>query len=219
LHIGDSFTLAGFAQALRPRMNALKARYEVRSEQSSYTIGWAAKLERLVSDTQPDLVLITLGANEVSNVNPEGHAFAVRRIARIIGDRPCVWISPPLWRKDTGMIDVIRRNSAPCRFFDSDRLVPGPIPRQSDKIHPNAEGGAMWADAFWAWLQGERAPIAEEPADERRKPWALKAAPPGEHGDDEAGAASAGATNPSRPRRERGETDASRAPAERAPEN
>src|SRR5262245_18599823 len=41
LHIGDSFVLAGFSQALKPRMKAIGARYEVRSEQSSYTVTWA----------------------------------------------------------------------------------------------------------------------------------------------------------------------------------
>jgi hypothetical protein len=177
LHIGDSFALAGFAQALRPRMKALRVRYEVKSEQSSFTVTWAAKMERVVADNQPDLVIINLGANEVANINPPSHAHAVRRIVKSIGGRPCVWVSPPLWRKDTGIIDVIRENSAPCRFFDSDTHVSGPIPRQGDRIHPNEEGGAMWADAFWRWLEAERAPAEGG----RRSPWTLKPAPPEEH--------------------------------------
>ena len=37
LHIGDSFALAGFAQALKARMKALGVRYEVRAETSSFT--------------------------------------------------------------------------------------------------------------------------------------------------------------------------------------
>ncbi|MFT3773032.1 MAG: SGNH/GDSL hydrolase family protein [Minicystis sp.] len=180
LHIGDSFTLAGFAQALKPRMKALGVRYEVRAETSSFTTTWSAKMERLVADTQPDLVLINLGANEVANVDPAAHAPAVRRIIAAIGGRPCVWISPPSWRKDTGITDVIRQNSAPCRFFDSDKLVGQPIPRQADGIHPSEQGGAIWADAFWAWLQEQRAPAA--PSDKaKRSPWLLRPAPPEEH--------------------------------------
>jgi lysophospholipase L1-like esterase len=185
LHIGDSFALAGFAQALKPRLKALGVRYEVKSEQSSYTVTWASKMELIVANTQPDLVIISLGANEVANTNPPAHAPAIRRLVKSIGARPCVWVSPPLWRKDTGIIDVIRENSAPCRFFDSDTLVPGPIPRQSDKIHPNDEGGAMWADAFWKWLEAERARDGEPDAAGNqgpgRSPWALRAAPPEEH--------------------------------------
>ncbi|MEZ4311005.1 MAG: SGNH/GDSL hydrolase family protein [Polyangiaceae bacterium] len=182
LHIGDSFLLAGFAQALKPRMKELGVRYEVKSEQSSFTVTWAPKMELTVANTQPDLVIINLGANEMSNTDPPAHAPAVRRIVKSIGDRPCVWVSPPSWRKDTGILDVIRENSAPCRFFDSDEHVKEPIPRQSDKIHPNAEGGAIWAAAFWKWLQEQRAPA--EPVVEGAKkpsPWKLKPAPPEEH--------------------------------------
>jgi hypothetical protein len=185
LHIGDSFALAGFAQALGPKIKALGARYQVKSEQSSFTVTWAGKMERLVADYQPDLVIISLGANEVANINPPAHAPAVRRIVKSVGERPCVWVAPPLWRKDTGILDVIREHSAPCRFFDTDALVPGPIPRQGDKIHPNEQGGAMWAEAFWRWLEEERAregePDAAGKAAPGRSPWALRPAPPEEH--------------------------------------
>nr|AYM54538.1 hypothetical protein [Racemicystis crocea] len=182
LHVGDSFTNAGFSQALRPKMHALGVRYEVRAEDSSYTTSWASKLGKLVADIQPDLVIISLGANEVENTEPVTHAPAVRRIVRAIGGRPCVWVSPPLWRKDTGITEVIRENSAPCRFFDSDAIVTQAIPRQRDHIHPNKEGGAIWAEAFWAWLERERAPrSAADDAAPPSRPWALKPAPPAEH--------------------------------------
>jgi hypothetical protein len=185
LSVGDSFLLAGFSQALKPKLLSLGVRYEVRSEQSSYTVTWAGKMELVVANTQPDLVIINLGANEMSNTDPPTHANAVRRIVKYIGDRPCVWVSPPSWRKDTGILDVIRQNTAPCRFFDSDEHVKEPIPRQSDKIHPNSEGGAIWAAAFWKWLQEERAP-AEAPAEgatpaKKSSPWKLKPAPLEEH--------------------------------------
>jgi lysophospholipase L1-like esterase len=180
LHVGDSFALAGFAQALRPHMKALGVRYEVRSEQSSFTTTWSAKMDRLVADTQPDLVIITLGANEVQNVDPAAHAPAVRRIVASIGDRPCVWISAPSWRKDTGINDVIRENSAPCRFFDSDKLVTQPIERQADHIHPNEQGGAVWAEAFWAWLGSQRVPAPDGDKGKPR-PWRLRPAGPDEH--------------------------------------
>jgi hypothetical protein len=176
LHIGDSFVLAGFSQALKPRLKELGVRYEVRSEQSSYTVTWAPKIELLVQNMQPDLVIITLGANEVSNTDPRAHAPAVRRIVKLVGARPCVWVTPPSWRKDTGIIDVIRQNAAPCRLFDSDQRVGTPIPRQSDKIHPTKEGGEIWAAAFWSWLQAERLP-----AGAAKSPWALRPASPEEY--------------------------------------
>ncbi|HEY4117163.1 MAG TPA: SGNH/GDSL hydrolase family protein [Byssovorax sp.] len=179
LVIGDSFALAGFTKALKPRMKELGARYEVRAETSSFTTTWANKVELLVANTQPDLVIVTLGANEMQNIEPTTHAFAVRKIAQSIGGRPCVWVSPPLWKKDTGMMNVLRENSAPCRFFDSDVEVKEPIPRQGDHVHPTDKGGAIWADAFWAWLERERAPA--DPSAAGRSPWTLKPAAPGEH--------------------------------------
>jgi hypothetical protein len=191
LHIGDSFLQAGFAQALKPKMKALGVRYEIRSEQSSYTTTWAGKIEQLIRETRPDLVLINLGANEIANTDPPTHAPAVRRIVKGIGERPCVWVSPPLWRKDTGILNVIRQNSAPCRFFDSDIRVTQPIPRASDKIHPTPAGGAIWASIFWEWLHGERATASPEsaaPASDaqgagatKQNPWLLKPSPPDEH--------------------------------------
>src|SRR4029079_10068215 len=101
---------------------------------------------------------------------PPAHAPAVRHIVAAIGGRPCVWVSPPSFRKDTGINDAIRQNSAPCRYLDSDKLVGKPIARQSDHIHPTDEGGAVWADAFWTWLQGER--VADVvPAGAKPNPW------------------------------------------------
>lgn len=206
LHVGDSFAVSGFSKALRPRMEALGARYEVRAETSSFTTTWASKMEKVVADTQPDLVIINLGANEVSNTDPATHAPHVRKIVRAIGGRPCVWVSTPLWRKDTGINEVIRENSAPCRFFDTDTLVTTPIPRQSDHIHPTEAGGALWANSFWVWLFEQRAsadggasspqapsskgmggesPAAVSPSGSAAKvkvnPWRLKPAPPEEH--------------------------------------
>jgi lysophospholipase L1-like esterase len=179
LHIGDSFAVAGFAQALKPHMQALGVRYEVRAETSSFTTTWAGKMDLLVANTQPDLVIVNLGANEFTNTDPPAHAPAIRRIVKSIGNRPCVWVSPPSWRKDTGITEVIRQNTAPCRFFDSDALVKTPIPRQGDKIHPSEAGGAMWAEVFWSWLNEQRAPAEDGVI--KGSPWRLLPAPPEEH--------------------------------------
>jgi lysophospholipase L1-like esterase len=180
LHIGDSFAAAGFVQALKPRLKALGVHYDVHAETSSFTTTWAARVPRLIADIQPDLVLINLGANEMSNIDPPSHAPAVRRIVAAIAPRPCVWVSPPTWGPNTGILNVIRENSAPCRFFDSDHLVKGPIPRQRDGIHPSVEGGAIWAEAFWMWLIQERDPSGIGP-DAAKRPWLLKPGPAAEH--------------------------------------
>ena len=81
-----------------------------------------------------------------------------------------VWVTPPLWKPDTGFIKVIHENAAPCRTIDSTALV-GDLPRKRDKIHPNDEGREIWADAVMSWLGREREGTPE-------RPWALR--PPGE---------------------------------------
>lgn len=173
LHFGDSMVFAGFNQAISPRFRELGVRFAVRSDTGSSTVHWSPKIGQLVADTQPDLVIINLGGNEIAHQDPEALVPVVRHIVKSIGGRPCVWVSPPLWRQETGILEVIREHSAPCRFFDSNALVPGPIERKADGIHPNLEGGARWADVFWQWLMDERRGVDS--------PWELRAAPPGEH--------------------------------------
>jgi hypothetical protein len=154
LNVGDSFLMAGFSQALRPRMKSVGALYETRSEQASYTTTWHLKLAKLVGDYHPDLVIINLGANEVTLTDPPARADAVARLIKIIGDRPCVWVTPP----------------GPS----------GWMPSACREI-----GGAAWAEAFWKWLEKERAP-APKPGEKLAggsgrhavNPWRLKPAPP-----------------------------------------
>ena len=169
IHIGDSFTEAHFEQNLRGRFASVGARYWVEAKTPSYTPTWAYgdRLDRLMW-SKPELVLITLGANEVDMPNPPQHADAVRALAKKASRfGSCVWITPPLWKKDTGFMAVIRDNCAPCLYFDSDAHVTvTKEERTSDHIHPNEEGGAKWAAAFWDWLEAHRDPS--------KGPWALR---------------------------------------------
>lgn len=152
---------ASFAQNLGPRFRDLGVRQVVLGKQATYTTSWAydADLDKWLA-REPSLVLVTLGANEVGNALPEQHAGAVRRLARRVGAAaPCVWIAPPMWKRDgPGWLQVIHDHCAPCLFFDSDAVLGGlrPDERQRDRIHPNQRGGARWAEAFWEWLEDHR---------------------------------------------------------------
>ena len=162
VHIGDSFTEAYFEQNLRARFAGVGAKYIVRAQTPSYTPVWAyggydGGLDTLLYQ-HPALVLVTLGANEVEMKVPEQHAKAVRELARKASQwGQCVWITPPMWKKDTGFLDVVRDNCAPCAYFRSDDHVKD-VERQRDGIHPNEAGGARWAAAFWEWLEAHRVP-------------------------------------------------------------
>ncbi len=161
LHIGDSFVNASLKQNLGPKIRSAGSSYVAEAATATYTTTWANNpdLDRWLA-SRPALVLVTLGANEVDMPNPELHAGAVEQLARKIAGAKasCVWITPPLWKKDSGILQIIHDHSAPCLFFDSDAVTGGlsDDERQRDRIHPNEKGGARWSEAFWGWLVDHR---------------------------------------------------------------
>jgi hypothetical protein len=170
LHIGDSFVDASFQQNLRPRFRQAGTAYVSTGVTATYTTTWAGdpELDNWLA-RRPSMVVVTLGANEVDMPIPEQHAKAIAAIVRkiVATGASCVWTAPPLWKPDTGILQVIHDHCAPCLFFDSDAVMGGlsPNERKADRIHPNARGGARWAEAFWTWLQAHR--------DASGRPWAL----------------------------------------------
>jgi hypothetical protein len=161
LHIGDSFVHASLQQNLGPRIRASGANYVVDATTATYTTTWAndPELDKWLA-RRPSLVLVTLGTNEVDMPTPAEHAGAVQQLVRKIAgaQAACVWITPPMWKRDTGILQVIHDHSAPCLFFDSDAVLGGLSAgeRQRDHIHPNERGGARWSEAFWGWLVDHR---------------------------------------------------------------
>jgi hypothetical protein len=166
LQVGDSFA-AALGIELGKRLKAAGVRTSLEYKTASYVPTWAfgPELPKLVSNYQPDLVLVTLGANEVEITDPAQRAGAVQRLVKKLGDRPCVWILPPLWKPDTGLMQVIKDNAAPCKVLDSSTLVKD-LPRGPDHIHPNAQGRETWAEAVFQWLKKSR--TTDGP-----KPWSL----------------------------------------------
>ncbi len=171
LHVGDSFAGA-LGVPLGQRLKARGLRSVLEFQTSSYVPTWASgtELPSYVARYNPDLVIVTLGANEFELANPQQRASSVRKLVRVLGGRPCVWISPPRWKRDTGILAVIRDNVKPCRFLDSDSVVHD-VPRKRDKIHPSDVGRELWADAVLAWLVRERRTDGE-------RPWDFKAEAP-----------------------------------------
>lgn len=167
LHVGDSFA-GSLGVPLGKRFKAAGLRTVLEFETSSYIPTWASgeELEKYVGRYMPDLVLVTLGANEFEIPNPEQRANAVRRLVKRLNGLPCVWISPPKWKQDSGVLAVVRENCAPCRYLDSDTIVKD-LPRRKDGIHPSDDAREIWADAVLAWLTRERAGTPEHP-------WELK---------------------------------------------
>jgi lysophospholipase L1-like esterase len=163
LHVGDSFAGA-LGVPLGKKLKAAGLRSVLEFQTSSYIPTWASgkELPAYVAKYSPDLVIITLGANEFELVNPEQRVGSVKRLVQKLDGRPCVWVSPPRWKADTGVLGIIRDNVKPCRFLDSDTIVQN-LERKSDHIHPNDTGREAWAEAVLAWLGRERQGTADRP--------------------------------------------------------
>jgi hypothetical protein len=162
-HAGDSMVggPGGISGALERKFKPLGTKmvrdWRVATVQ---TFDYANHFGKLLDQHHPDMVIVSLGANDVFVPNPSSLARFVRSIARKASDggRPCYWITPPLWKPpDTGIVAVIKANASPCLVFDSSELV---LPKWPDGVHPNNEGGAIWAEKFWSFYEETRARTA-----------------------------------------------------------
>lgn len=153
LHVGDSMVpLVG--NYLRPLVQADGRKFWIDSVTSSSTLEWGGAkrlLQAAMYRYDPDLVLISLGSNELFDPTPERRAAAVRQVVADTRGRPCLWIEPPAWKKDLGFVAMVRKNLGHCRYFDSTRLN---LPRMADGRHPDWTGGYRWASAVWKALGG-----------------------------------------------------------------
>ena len=154
LHVGDSSL--GFAQGLALEMStrfaAIGVRYDAHTEASAglHTFATSKKLEQLVREKSPDVVLLNLGMNNLTALHPEQYVADIRAIVLQVGDRPCFWIGPlSIDRPETGLIALLASASAPCGWSSSYDLV---IERQPDALHPTQRGASRWADAIWTAL-------------------------------------------------------------------
>lgn len=166
LHIGDSMAGA-LGIALKDEFKAIGAQAFVRFQTASFIPNWASGKEigLYVTEHRPDLVLITLGTNEMRIQDPAIRAPKIRQLVARLGNRPCVWIAPPLWGAgDTGLLPVIRANCAPCAYLDTPELYPE-MPRLPDKVHPTIAARKEWAKRVMQWLLAHRLPHGDRPWD------------------------------------------------------
>jgi lysophospholipase L1-like esterase len=151
LHVGDSMVGGSFGltkafEAKLVEEGASIVRHTKVSE-SLASFDKAPTLKDLIRTHDPDIIVITLGANDAIVPYPQAYARNVANITKRVGDRECWWIGPPSWKgADTGLVSVIRDNVGTCRFFDSTKLE---LERTTDGIHPNDRAAVKWADAFW----------------------------------------------------------------------
>ena len=148
----------GLTKALEAKFKALGSKYvaDWQTSVSVQTFDREHHLQEMLTKHSPDLVILTLGANDVMDPYPSSLAYAIKSIAHKItaSGRTCFWLTPPLWKKDVGagIIEAIKQNASPCKVFDGTNLT---IARAGDGIHPTDRGGATWADAFFDFYNGK----------------------------------------------------------------
>lgn len=152
LFIGDSM-LEGLAR--RAADYALGNGHEIQSVvwYSSNSQQWAETdtLQHFIRKFQPTFIMVCLCSNELFVRDLDNRDRYVRRIVQKIGDIPFVWISPPNWKDDTGINDIIIRHTGDGRYFDS-RHYRDRMERRGDHAHPTQEAANWWMDSIAVWL-------------------------------------------------------------------
>jgi acyl-CoA thioesterase-1 len=160
LHVGDSMVGGnqGLSRALEQRFTAEGAKFvrDYKVSESVVSYDHSPKLRSLVDRHHPDIVIITLGTNDVFVPYPAAMVGNIQSIVKRVAGRECYWMGPPTWKPDTGIVSVLKENVAPCKFFDGSSLK---LARGGDGIHPTDRGGAEWAASFWGFFRAATAPL------------------------------------------------------------
>jgi hypothetical protein len=163
LHTGDSMVggYGGLTKALEAKFKPLGAKFvpDWMTSISIVSFDHDKHFAELLAKHSPDLVILTLGANDVFVPFPSSLVNSVKSVAGKAskGGRDCWWITPATWKPDTGITEVIKKNAIGCKVFDSAMLK---ISRGGDGIHPTNQGGVEWADKFWVQYQANPPAVA-----------------------------------------------------------
>lgn len=106
-------------------------------------------LDTYIKRYHPTYYIICLGSNELFVRDLAERKKYIAKILHKIGKRPYVWVSPPNWKKDTGMDSLIMNAVGKSRFFDSSTLT---LERSDDHMHPTLNASAVWMDHIAEWL-------------------------------------------------------------------
>lgn len=147
---GLSVPLAAIAKSVGASL-FVAARSGTRMDQWASSNGW---LEQALAAAKPQVVLVSLGTNDMKLATTGRQDLHMSRILSMIRAAPSgtaepVWIMPPTlpFGDPRGIRPML--SSAAIRSFRSDAMT---IPRAADGVHPTAAGYAGWAAHLWKWL-------------------------------------------------------------------
>ncbi len=115
---------------------------------------WAntGTLKHYIRKFAPTYIVVCLGGNELFVRDLPQRDKNIAKIVETIDTIPFVWISPPNWKNDTGINDLIINNVGKTRYFDSRGLQ---LQRGKDHVHPTFSAAAVWMDSVAVWLSGK----------------------------------------------------------------
>lgn len=122
---------------------------------SSSTKLWAETdtLQHFLRMVKPTYVVICLGSNELFVRDLAKRDVYIQKIIKKLGKLPYCWISPPNWKEDTGINDMIIKNVGMDRYFDSRYLT---LARGKDKVHPTFTAAEGWMDSVAVWMRSPK---------------------------------------------------------------
>ena len=167
LHVapGDStkFRILFFGDSMLEGLGRRCADYTTQSGYDLTTVIWYSSSTKLWAETDtlefllerinPDYVLLCLGSNELFVRDLAKRDRYISMLVEKLAGRPFVWISPPNWKPDTGINDLIIKNVGRGRYFDSRDLQ---LERGPDNAHPTHTAAAAWMDTIARWLNTQQ---------------------------------------------------------------
>lgn len=138
---------------------------------SSTSKHWAETdtLQHFINKVQPTFIVVCLCSNELFVRDLDDRDTYIKRVVEKIADTPFIWISPPNWKEDTGINELIISNVGHDRYFDSRNLE---LKRGRDKVHPTFDAAETWMDTVAVWMSGKETahPIRmDKPAEKRKR--------------------------------------------------
>ena len=112
---------------------------------------WAESdtLTHLIEKNRPDLIIFTLGSNELFVPVTERKAKDVRKVLDELSETEFVWVGPPNWKKDWGTDSLFAAEVGPKNYFVSKDMK---FKRARDGAHPTFRACEIWTDSIIRFL-------------------------------------------------------------------
>lgn len=107
-------------------------------------------LQYFMKKYDPSYVVICLCSNELFVKDLDRRRADIAKIIDKLHGLPFVWISPPNWKDDTGINEVILSSVGKRRYFDSRNLT---LERGKDHAHPTFAAAEIWMDTIARWMK------------------------------------------------------------------